>query len=173
MNARFADYTTSGAFSLSLTRNQVSALAMLEGGDSGYMGTALAALERRGLAEPVANPGDLREADRVEMRATRAGLLVAALVREAGLTNGPPDPQAVELEALRAEVITRRQEAAEARCVARSALARKAEVEWELENERRKAAARRLELRIIPRDPTPDVSDEELRRRAAEPRPRI
>lgn len=166
VNARFADYTTSGAFSLSLTRNQVSALTMLEGGDRGYLGTALAALERRGLAEVVSDPeaGDL---DRVEFRATRAGLLVAALVQEAGLTNGNPDPQAVELSLLRAEVVERRREAAEARQVARSALARKAEVEWELENERRKAAARKLEMRIIPRDPTPHFTDAELRAKAA------
>jgi len=165
MNSRFSEYATSGAFTLSLTRNQVSALAMLEGGGPAW-DSAVAALERKGLAEPVPQPTE-SDPTRVEMRATRAGLLVAALTQEAGLTNGPPDPAAVELANLRAEILKMRSAVIEAEKTARSALARKAELEWELENERRKAAERRLALRIIPRDPLAGLTDAELMARFA------
>jgi DNA-binding MarR family transcriptional regulator len=169
MNDRFSEYATSGAFSLTLTRNQVSALAMLdEGSAPDYTANMMAALERKGLVERIPAPADHRE-DNIEFRGTRAGLLTAALCREAGLTQGARDAVAVELDALRAEAIARRREAAEARLTARSALARLEAAEYEIENLKRAAEDRKLALRIIRRDPLPDVTIEQLRARAEEP----
>lgn len=170
-NARFSEYATSGAFSLSLTRNQVSSLAMFDaGGVPDWSGTYMAALERKGLVERFPAPSD-HDADKHEFRATHAGLLTAALCREAGLTNGAADPVAAELDRLRQEVIDRRQEAREARLTARSTLARLDEVEHALAIERAKAARERLPLYVTRRDPMPDLTREELARRAEEPAP--
>ena len=168
MNPRFSEYTTSGAFSLALTRNQVSSLAFLEGGAPGYSSHIMSALERKGLAEPVAMPST-DDPERIEFRPTHAGLLTAALCREAGLSNGPPDPVAVELAALKAEIEARRIEAADARRAARSAMARKEEAELELENLKRRAQQRRLMVRILTRDPTPDRTDAQLMADIQEP----
>lgn len=100
-NPRFSEYVTSGAFNLSLSRHQVSAIGMMVGaGASPFSG---AALERKGLAEAVSKPsfgGD----DGYEFRLTNAGLICARLLCEAGLSNGPEDPAAVELAAMRAEL---------------------------------------------------------------------
>lgn len=171
LNNRFSEYATSGAFSLSLTRNQVSSLAMLDpGGVPDWTGTYMAALERKGLVERFPAPTD-HDADKYEFRATRAGLLTAALCREAGLTNGAVDPIAAELDRLRQEVIDRRHEAREARLTARSTLARLDEAEHALAIERAKTARERLPLHITRRDPTPELSREELARRAEEPTP--
>src|ERR1700748_2654393 len=81
-NERFAEYATSGAFALTLTRAQVSQLAIMADGGDVY---APHALLRKGLADELPRP-DLGE-DRSEVRATRAGLLAAELCAEAGLTN--------------------------------------------------------------------------------------
>lgn len=167
MNSRFSEYTTSGAFSLGLTRNQVSALALLEDGATAeWTSSVMSSLERKGLVERVPAPTDFNP-DKFEFRMTRAGLLTSALCREAGLGNGPPDPVAAELDRLRAEIVERRQEAAEAHATARSALARLAEVELDLENERAKAQGERLRIRVLPRDPLPDLSITDLARRCA------
>lgn len=160
-NPRFSEYTTSGAFSFALTRNQVSSLSILEGGAPGYSSHIMAGLERKGLAEPFPAP-TADNPEQIEFRPTLAGLLTAALCREAGLTNGAPDPVAAELAALKAEVAAARIQAADARRAARSAIARKEEAELELENAQRIARRDRPKVRILVRDPTPERSDEQL-----------
>jgi hypothetical protein len=164
MNHRFSEYATSGAFSLSLTRNQVSSLALLEGGAHGWASNAIAALERKGLAETIPSPQDY-DAEAVQYRATLPGLLVTALCREAGLTNGAPDPVSAELDALKAEVASLRLELREAKLDARSAMARKAKATEELENARRFAARDKFTVSILPRDPQPGLTDAELHER--------
>lgn len=165
MNTRFSDYTTSGAFTLGLTRNQVAALAMLQDGTPLYMAhSAAAALERKGLAEAVPNP-TADQPEGMEFRATFAGLLTANLAREAGLTNGPPDPVAAELATMRRELVERRQQATEAVLLARAAIARKEAVELELANEQAKHSGGKLHVRILPRDPMPETTDAQLRQR--------
>ena len=170
-NSRFSEYTTSGAFSLGLTRNQVSSLALLaDGATPDWTSSVMAALERKGLAERVPAPTDYN-ADKIEFRATHAGLLTFALCREAGLTNYAGDPVAEELARLREELVAARHEAAEANLTARSALARLAEVEHDLENARAAARDDKLRVRVLPRDPLPELSVTDLARRHAEPFP--
>jgi len=149
-NARFSEYATSGAFSMSLSRHQVSALAMIADGAGSSWHLSDASLERKGLVEPVAKPSDHQD-DRVEFRPTLAGLLCARLVREAGLSNGPDDPIAAELADLRRELEQRRHEAATNRDVAWSALARKEEAERELEEAQRELRLFRTESAGGPR----------------------
>jgi hypothetical protein len=166
-NSRFSEYTTSGAFSLTLTRNQVSSLGLVEGGSPDYTANYMAALERKGLCERLAAPTDYAP-DRIEFRPTLAGLLTAALCREAGLTNGPPDPVGEELFSLRAELETARKKAVEARLCAKSAMARRDQFEEELHNEQARAKGERMKLFIRVRDPRPEMPDAELRERIGE-----
>lgn len=161
MNPRFSEYATSGAFTLSLTRNQVSSLGMLDTGMPGYFGHQGAALERKGLAEAVPAPTPSNP-EAVEWRATHAGLLTAALCREAGLTNGPPDPMAVELAQLRAELVTLRSQAAEACLVARSAIARRQKSELDRENDLADVLGEKMQIRLLHRDPLEELSDDDL-----------
>ena len=178
-NPRFAEYATSGAFSLALTRNQASSLAMLA--DGGHAPLALygqsGSLERKGLVEILPHPTE-HQPDACEYRPTHAGLLLAALLREAGLSNGPPDPVAAELASLRAQLAEARQVAVEARIAGRSARARQEAAERA--TEAAKLEVRRLEdvargLRLKPgvgpyqaqpivtlRDPTPNRSEADL-----------
>lgn len=181
-NPRFAEYTTSGAFSMALTRNQVAGLAMLEGGVTATYSLLVAGLERKGLCAPIAGP--YGEAEHLEYRATHAGLLLMALTREAGLTNGSADPVAAELADLTAQLNTAREDARESRHRGRSAMARMQEVERELEAVKRDLALARTELEtglrlkeppgerawtLRLRDPRPEMSDAELRASLQEP----
>lgn len=172
-NPRFSDYVTSGAFVMSLTRNQISGLSTVCASGEGWIPNA-ASLERKGLVELLPAPGKF-EAERTEYRATRAGLLCAALIYEAGLSNGPPDPVAAEFDAMRAEMLACRQEAKEARLCARSSLARLGEAEAELKNALGEIARlktgqhQKLQMHFRVRDPLPDVSDDVLRQMALEP----
>jgi hypothetical protein len=94
VNARFSEYVTSGAFSMTLTRTQISSLALLAANAGGPFGGSL---ERKGLAEPIASAiAD----DRVEWRITGAGVLVMAMLFEAGLTNTGKDAAAAEVDQL-------------------------------------------------------------------------
>ena len=166
-NARFSEYTTSGAFALTLTRNQVSSLGLIEGGAPHYTSSYMVALERKGLCERVAAPTE-DDPERIEFRPTLAGLLTASLCREAGLTNGPPNPVAEELASLKSEVERARTEAAEACLCARSAMARRDELEQQLELEHAKAADRKMRLIVKHRDPRPEIGDADLRERIRE-----
>ncbi|MGH7018568.1 MAG: hypothetical protein ACREEY_01730 [Brevundimonas sp.] len=160
-NFRFQEYTTSGAFNLSLSRTQVAALHRIATGGDHYGCTATAALERKGLIEALAAPEDYSP-DRREFRATAAGLLCATLLAEAGLTQGPRDAMAQEIAALQAEVEDRRAEAHTARTAARSALARLDQAELDLTNERARSVGGKLRVPMTRRDPIPEVSRSEL-----------
>lgn len=96
----FTEYTTSGAFSLNLTRNQISAMVMVSGGaEAAPYGNTFASLQRRGIM-------GLFRADNggLEYRLTGIGLLVLNLVRQTDLTNGAPDPIAEEIDSLNAKL---------------------------------------------------------------------
>lgn len=92
--ADFQDYTTSGAFSLALTRQQIATLALCAGGLPS-MSAAAGSLARKGLILR------LGEDDNVgELRLTVPGLHVLMLLQMAGLTNAPADIMAIEVETL-------------------------------------------------------------------------
>jgi len=128
-NAAFQDYATSGAFQVSLARNQVAALAMAVGGlKDQFAGLSVAALVRKGLLVPVlAQPGSFADATdpvRMEYRPTAEGLHVAALCGLAGLTNGAPEPLAAEISALHADLAAARAKLHEALLDRRSLVVR-------------------------------------------------
>lgn len=185
-NARFQEYVTSGTFTLTLSRNQVSALSLLASGEGRSLGISDSILERKGLVEPVAAPL-ARSLDTVEFRPTVAGFLCMEILREASLINFHGNAIGNELAALRKEIEERRLEAATCREKMISALARKSSAEDDLEDatqeiERLKSAVRALEAgitwkdgrsmeefayvakpRIRLRDPLPHLSDGQLR----------
>lgn len=133
-NARFQEYVTSGAFNLTLSRNQISALSLVANGEGRTVGVSDSILERKGLVEPIANPGPRPHGnpDAVEFRPTVAGFLCMEMLREANLINFAGSAITNELAALRAEVEERRREAATARERAISAMARKERAEGDL-----------------------------------------
>ncbi len=79
----FREYATSGAFTLSLSRNQVQGLSLCRDGADDWV-SALQALERKGLVTRLGPEGR-----RVHL--TAPGIHTLALCRLAGLTNGPDD----------------------------------------------------------------------------------
>lgn len=95
--ARFRDYVTSGAFSLSLSASQIAALSVVaETGETGCGGHTIGAMFRKGLVTHIrSNDG------RLEYRLTEAGVFALKMARLAGLSQGEPDPVARELAALR------------------------------------------------------------------------
>jgi hypothetical protein len=98
--AKFRDYVTSGAFKLSLSRSQVSALAMVaETGAIDFGSHTLSALHNKGMVTSI------RAANgSAEFRLTEAGVFALKLLSMAELTQGAPDPVAEELAALRLEL---------------------------------------------------------------------
>ncbi|MER9814269.1 hypothetical protein [Mesorhizobium sp. M0129] len=139
MNARFSEYVTSGAFNMTLTRSQISTLAMLASGNSEWGG---ASLERKGLAAPI--PSSLA-ADRVEWRITGAGTILMALLFEAGLTNSGVDAAAAEVDRLNLAIATANQTVRDVRKKTWSMHAKLEQAEIENENLRRCLAALELE----------------------------
>jgi hypothetical protein len=103
MHQRFSDYTTGGAFALTLSRNQVSALGMIAATgdtDAGGAGT-LTSLWRKGLIDqPHAGGVDL----------TAAGARTLDLLALAGLTNSPADTLPQLLEEAQAEAAMLREQ---------------------------------------------------------------
>ncbi len=161
-NQRFTEYTTSGAFTLNLSRNQVHALSMSHGGSGFISGTGESALERKGLVETVPAP-DAFQDDRVEFRPTLAGLLTLGLLREAGLTNGPADAVADEIVAMREELKRLRIENGDLRRKAQAAMARKARAEEAFMHANAFRNRRKPMIRVLtPRDPIPHVADADL-----------
>lgn len=151
-NARFQEYVTSGAFTLALSRNQISALGLFASGEGRTVGMSDSVLERKGLVEPVAAP-EPRDMGRVEYRPTLAGFLCMDMLREAGLANYGGNALAGELATLRKEIEERRTEAATWREKAISAMSRKAGAEHDLEDanaeiERLRTSVRALESGI-------------------------
>ena len=87
-NRNFQEYTTSGAFNMSLSRTQVSALSMLsEIGDTGCATfSSTAALWKKGLIKDTSGIDDVPSGP---MELTAAGHHVVSLINMAGLTNSP------------------------------------------------------------------------------------
>jgi len=156
-NQKFADYVTSGAFHLALSRNQIAELAMLADGPAAFVQRA-EALERRGLIEAVPARAETGfDSGRIEYRLTAAGLLTVQLLYAAGLTNRGDAALVDEVEKLRAELAAAREGEARALGLARSF---KSRLKW---LQRRTAQARdtakggRIRVRVLPRDPQPDI----------------
>lgn len=124
MNARFADYVTSGAFNMTLTRSQIADLSMMAAGVETFSNGAL---ERKGLAEPIASEG----ANGLQYRLTGAGALMCEVLHQAGLTNGGNDTRTAEIDRLRSELDAARQRAADCSKRAWTVAARLAEAEIE------------------------------------------
>lgn len=173
-NSRFADYATSGAFHLGLSRNQVHTLSMLR--EPGHaFGNTVAVLERKGLVEIVARP-DIAPNNH-DARLTFAGLTVVALLGEAGLVNDVDNPVAEQLARLGDELQAARQRIADMADRVRAAFARKGKLQLELEDAQRTIARLEAEVagirlrepatfecapRIIAKDPIPDVADADI-----------
>lgn len=100
---RFADYATSGAFQIGLTRSQIASLVQVAGGDhTAYVGmTAASALLRKGLVILTESAG---RGDQAQIRATAAGILVANLCAMAGLTNSAIPDLAAEVDRQNEEI---------------------------------------------------------------------
>lgn len=95
---RFAEYATSGAFSISLTRRQVSNLALLAQLDTTASIPGADPLERKGLMTTLPAADDNTGFGMSHI--TPAGLLVAQLCALAGLTNAPVATEAQVIEDL-------------------------------------------------------------------------
>lgn len=168
MNYRFAEYVTSGAFTLALSRRQVTALAdIVNRGGLHYAGSSGEALERKGLVERIADPDDFSP-ERHQYRATYAGLLCAKMVGLCGLAKVSDDPAADEVAALTREAEDRRLEAQSARLTARSALARLDAVTGDLAVSNALLKREKLPVRLTRRDPMPDLKRSQLDELAAE-----
>lgn len=98
--SKFREYVTSGAFKLTLSRQQVSALSMIaEIGDVNCGGHTFGALYNKGLITHIRS-----DCGNLEYRLTEAGVFALKLVRLADLVQGAPDPVAEELSALRSQL---------------------------------------------------------------------
>jgi hypothetical protein len=143
---RFQEFVTSGAFTLTLTRQQVAQLSMLAQGQEIF---GAAALFRKGLADEAQRP-DIGP-DHVQYRATPAGLLVAALCHRAGLTNGGENALAEEVARCQAEVDRVHESMAQLRKNASAAFARASNRAAENEELKRRVAALEAELDLVKR----------------------
>ena len=156
-NQKFADYVTSGAFNLSLSRNQISELSMLADAPQTYVARA-EALERRGLIEAVPQRKETDfDGDHLEYRLTASGVLVVQLLHSAGLTNQGANTLADEVEALRAEVVKSRAGEARALSLARSFKSRLRWLQDRVARMRECAKGDKIALRLLRRDPNADV----------------
>lgn len=181
-NHRFAEYATSGAFLLKMSRQQIAGLGIIIGKGERTFGGAEHPLERKGLVEVVPAP-DCLSADRqaaVELRATAAGVAAYRLAIEAGLANGERDPMAVEMDAMRAELVAARETVFQVRRAATSTMARldqaekrirelEAELAAEKSRVRLRAAYRAPGFTLTLKDPLPDATRADLERVLAEP----
>lgn len=187
---RFQEFVTSGAFTITLTRQQVAQLSMMAQGQDVY---GASALFRKGLADEASRP-DIAP-DRTEFRITPAGLLVAQLCYRAGLCNAGENPLADEIVRLQSKLDELRVSTAKVREDAWSTWARFKDLEIEKEELKRRLAAAEAELGLLKigvklkpeyerercedmsanaepivrlRDKQPDVGNDELERRLSE-----
>lgn len=175
-NSKFAEYATSGAFTVTLSRNQISALSMVAGKASGCFGLSDSALERKGLIEPV-GPVRFGNEERMEYRPSHAGLITLQLLHEAGLTNNGSDAVAQELAMVRAELVELRKRERDASQRAWSAMARQRAACVKLVNAKRENSLLKIQIEtglrlrsepapfvraVNPRDPLPHLSDAEI-----------
>lgn len=99
LNAAFREYTTSSAFVITLSKNQVDALAhVVENGEGGcrLSGLVVSSLTRRGLIE-ISGSGETKIGGKVVgtyvlYRPTFAGKLMYRLLYEAGLISSNMHP---------------------------------------------------------------------------------
>lgn len=166
MNARFSDYVTSGAFSLTLTRNQISELSFAMGGERRVFG-ASASLERKGLIEPVharveENPLHEQDEQSLEWRLTGAGALVLSLLAQAGLSNSGSDALAREVDDLRAKLAEANQRAHDAALRTRSMFARLEKASEKIAQLQSKLDGEKFPIVVTPRDPLPEIPTEAL-----------
>lgn len=166
MNARFSDYVTSGAFSLTLTRNQISELAFAAGGERRLFGVT-GSLERKGLIEPI-NARSEKDAEfepdeqHIEWRLTSAGALTLSLLAQAGLSNAGADVVAREIDDLRESLSSANARAHAANLRVRSMHARLEEANLRIDQLEARLAGDKIPIRIIPPDPLQDASLEDL-----------
>lgn len=139
---RFTDAVTSGAFTLTLSRQHIGTLASAARGESLWGNTA-AALFRRGLVDEVARPD--MSAERTEYQITAQGAQVLQLCAAAGLVNAGTDVQADIIERQQVELARVREQIATVRTLARSVHARLEKAELEID--RAKRAAERQDAR--------------------------
>ncbi len=159
MNARFSEYVTSGAFQLTLTRSQISALSMMVGGEDRYVGPS-GALARKGLIEPIEGT---REGWPSEWRLTAAGVVTLALLHQAGLTNEGADAALAEVDSLRAELDKARAAAKEADIRATSLHAKLEQAEERIEILEAEKEQRKFRINIVKwRDPLPEKTAAEI-----------
>lgn len=166
MNARFSDYVTSGAFNLTLTRNQIAELGIV-GSGGGRFSNVSAALERKGLVEPVLagveeNPLHEQDEQWLDHRLTAAGALTLALLHEAGLSNAGANALAREVEALRRQLAEANERAHRAALQTRSMHARLMNAQEEAARLRAAAERLKIPIHVTPRDPLPDATVEDL-----------
>ena len=166
MNARFSDYVTSGAFSLTLTRNQIAELSFAVGGERRICG-ASGALERKGPIEMVpasveANPLHEQDEQFPEWRLTGAGALILALLAQAGLSNVGSDVLAREVDDLRARLAEANARAHDAALCTRSMFSRLQKAKAENAMLRARVEGEKIPIRITPSDPLPDVPTKTL-----------
>ena len=140
---RFAEHVTSGAFALTLTRKQVSALAMVaDRGESRIPWPGLDGLERKGLVTMMPPEHDYPFSDAV---ISPAGIRVAQLCAMAGLTNAPIPTEAEEIERLHRELAAGRDLIRELRADCQSLAARLDEMTRDVQD---------LEDKILNKKPT-------------------
>ncbi|TIX20090.1 hypothetical protein [Mesorhizobium sp.] len=166
MNARFSDYVTSGAFSLTLTRNQISELAFAAGGERRLFGVT-GSLERKGLIEPInarpeKDPEFEPDEQHLEWRLTSAGALTLSLLTQAGLSNAGSDIVAREIDDLRQSLSTANACAHEANLRVRSMHARLEEANALIDRLEARLAGEKIPIRFTPSDPLPDASVDDL-----------
>jgi hypothetical protein len=156
-NQKFSDYVTSGAFNMSLSRGQISELAMLADSPAFYV-NRVETLERRGLVEavPRRTATDF-DAEQVEYRLTAAGLLTVQLLHAAGLTNQGEATLVREVETLRAELAAARDGERRALLLAQSFRGRLKWLQDRIARVRDITAGRRFTVHILRRDANPGV----------------
>lgn len=153
---RFKEYSTSGAFNLSLSRAQVSALAMIaETGDSAMGAHTYRALHHKGLVADIRGPQG-----GIEYRLTPAGVYALKLVRLADLVQGDPEPVELEISALTESLDKARGVAEEALKFARSMQARAEQAHRAVKVVRRflRSGAPRPKPIITLKDPCPEMT---------------
>ncbi|RWO90897.1 hypothetical protein [Mesorhizobium sp.] len=166
MNARFSDYVTSGAFSLTLTRNQISELAFAAGGERRLYGVT-GSLERKGLIEPInarpeKDPLFEHDEQHLEWRLTGAGALTLSLLAQGGLSNAGADIAAREIDDLRQSLSQANACAHEANLRVRSMHSRLEEANAYIGRLEARLAGDKIPIVMVPSDPLPDASLEDL-----------
>lgn len=156
-NQKFSDYVTSGAFNLSLSRNQIAQLSMMADGPETFVHRG-ESLERRGLIEamPRRTEHDYQD-EALEYRLTAAGLLTVQMLHAAGLTNQGEATLVREVELLRAEVVRARESERRAIMLAQSFRSRLKWLQDRMARLKDHARGDKIGIRLLRRDKNPGV----------------